>query len=190
VIEEEADRLNRMVADLLDMSRLQSGSVRSTIELNAVDDLVGAVAQGVSGFLKERVLQVDLEDGGTLLVGRFDFSASLRILVNLIENAAKYSSAPAVIELRAARVGEWIEITVADRGPGVPAEMRPQLFEPFVRAVNIPSDVGGAGLGLAIARGLAEAQGGTLTYTPRTGGGSVFTLRLPAADLPENLPTA
>jgi two-component system sensor histidine kinase KdpD len=189
VIEEEADRLNRMVADLLDMSRLQSGSVRSAIELNAVDDLIGAVAQGVSGFLRERQLQIDLQDGGTMLVGRFDLSASMRILVNLIENAAKYSTPPAPIELRASREAGWIIVTVADRGPGVPAEMHHQLFEPFVRAANVPSDVGGAGLGLAIARGLAEAQGGTLTYAARAGGGSIFTLRFPAADLPETLPT-
>ena len=190
VIEEEADRLNRMVADLLDMSRLQTGSVHSAIELNAVDDLVGAVAQRVSGFLGERTLQVHLEDGGTLMVGRFDFSASLRILVNLIENAGKYSTAPSPVELHAARRGEWIEIVVADRGIGITAGMRERIFEPFVRATNAPADAGGAGLGLSIARGLAEAQGGTLQYMPRRGGGSIFTLHLPAADLPATIPTA
>ncbi len=190
VIEEEADRLNRMVADLLDMSRLQSGSVQSTIELNAIDDLVGAVAQRVSGFLGPRRLDIHLDAAGTLLVGRFDFSASLRILVNLIENACKYAPPAEPIEFSAGRQGPWIELVIADRGAGIPSEMRDQIFEPFVRAGNLPADVGGAGLGLAIARGLAEAQQGTLQYAPRPGGGSCFTLRLPAADLPETLPTA
>ena len=179
-----------MVADLLDMSRLQSGSVRSTIELNAVDDLVGAVVQRVSGFLGERTLLVHLEDGGTLLVGRFDFSASLRILANLVENAAKYSPGTSPIELTAERRGEWIEIVVADRGIGISAEMRERIFEPFVRASTAPTDAGGAGLGLSIARGLAEAQGGTLQHASRPGGGSRFVLLLPAADLPQTLSTA
>lgn len=190
VIEEEADRLNRMVADLLDMSRLQTGFVRSAIELNAVDDLVGAVVQRVSGFLGERTLVVHLEDGGTLMIGRFDLSASLRILVNLIENACKYSIAPAPIELGAVRRGDWIEVSVADQGIGIAPDMRERVFEPFVRATTAPADAGGAGLGLAIARGLAEAQGGALQHTPRHGGGSVFTLQLPAADLPEAISTA
>jgi two-component system sensor histidine kinase KdpD len=68
--------------------------------------------------------------------------------------------------------------------------MGERIFEPFVRATNAPTDVGGAGLGLAIARGLAEAQGGSLSYAPRAGGGSIFTLRIPAVDLPEALPLA
>ncbi len=169
VIEEEADRLNRMVADLLDMSRLQTGSIRSAIELNAVDDLIAAVAQGVSGFMGSRALQIHLEDGGTLLVGRFDLSASLRILVNLIENACKYSASPLPVELQASRRGDWIEVAVADRGVGVAPAMAERIFEPFVRATGAPTDVGGAGLGLAIARGLAEAQGGILAYVAASG---------------------
>jgi two-component system sensor histidine kinase KdpD len=164
--------------------------VHSAIELNAVDDLIGAVMQRVSGFLGDRRLQVDMQDGGTLLVGRFDFSASVRILVNLIENACKYSRAPAPIELRAERQGAWIALAVADRGTGVAPGMAERMFEPFVRATTGASDVGGAGLGLAIARGLSEAQGGSLTYRHREGGGSVFTLLLPAADLPEAIPSA
>ena len=86
-IEEEADRLNRLVADLLDLSRIQGGALPLSIELNAVDDLIGATVQRVQGALGPRELRVSLEDGGTLLVGRFDFVHALRVLVNLVENA-------------------------------------------------------------------------------------------------------
>src|ERR1019366_6459625 len=91
IIEEEADRLNRLVADLLDLSRLQGGAIPLHIALNAVDDLVGAVVQRMSGALGERTLEIAFQDSSTLLVGRFDFVHALRILVNLVENAHKYS---------------------------------------------------------------------------------------------------
>jgi len=83
------------------------------------------------------------------------------------------------------REGPELAFAVADRGPGVPPDERTRIFEPFYRPPDARPDVGGAGLGLAIAHGLAAAQGGSVTYQPRDGGGSVFVLRLPAADLAE-----
>jgi two-component system sensor histidine kinase KdpD len=181
-IENEADRLNRLVADLLDLSRLQAGGIPVKVELTAVDDLLGALLQRVSGALPGRELRVVME-GDALLVGRFDLVHSLRALVNLVENAHKYSPPGTPVELRVAREDGWLTFAVADRGPGVPADQRARIFEPFYRAPGSPPDVGGAGLGLTIARRLAEAQGGSLAYQPRPAGGSVFLLRLPAADL-------
>jgi signal transduction histidine kinase len=105
--------------------------------------------------------------------------------VNLIENALKYAPAGSTIELRARRDGNALELRVADRGPGVPTAERDRIFEPFYRPAGGPPDVGGAGLGLSIARRLAEAQGGTVRYEPREGGGSLFVVRLPATDLTE-----
>ncbi len=180
-IEEEADRLNRLVADLLDLSRLQAGGVHLHVELNAVDDLVGTLVQRVSGALGRRELQVTLDESGTLLLGRFDLAQSLRVLVNLVENAHKYAPGGAPIEVRAWRDDSFVALAVSDRGPGIPPDEQARIFEPFYRPPGRTPDVGGAGLGLAIARRLAEAQGGTLTYADRAGGGSVFTLRLPAA---------
>lgn len=184
-IEEEADRLNRFVADLLDLSRIAGGALVVAAEVNAVEDLLGAALQRVSGALNGRTLDVSLGAGEPMLVGRFDFAHSLRILVNLIENALKYSPAGSTIELRARREGDALELTVADRGPGIPTPERERIFEPFYRPGGGPPDVGGAGLGLSIARRLAEAQEGTVRYEPRDGGGSVFIVRLPAADLTE-----
>ena len=124
-----------------------------------------------------------------LLVGRFDLTNALRALVNLLENAAKYSPADAPITVRARREGDQLRISVLDRGPGVPVEARERIFEPFYRPLASAPDVRGTGLGLSIARGLATAQGGSVDFQPREGGGSVFTLVLPAADgsLPDDI---
>jgi len=187
VIEEQADRLNHMVADLLDLSRLNAGGVPVHTDVNAAEDLVGAAIQQVAGALGGRELRTSLALQEPMPVGRFDFVHSLRILVNLIENALKYSPAAAPIDIWMRGEGEMIAIAVADRGGGVPPAERERIFEAFYRpAGGVSPDgarAGGAGLGLAIARRLALAQGGTLTYEDRHGGGSVFTLRLPAARL-------
>ncbi len=183
-IEEEADRLNRFVADLLDLSRLAGGALVTTPELTAAEDLVGAALQRTSGALGDRPLDVSLHPGEPLLVGRFDFVHSLRVLVNLIENALKYSPAGAPVLLSVRRAGEVLEFLVEDRGPGVPPAERERIFDAFYRPADSPPDSGSAGLGLSIARRLAEAQGGGLRYEPRDGGGSRFVFSVPAVDFP------
>jgi two-component system sensor histidine kinase KdpD len=182
-IEEQADRLGQLVADLLDLSRLQGGALPVKPELNTAEDLVGAATRQVTGLLSDRTLETKLDLDEPALVGRFDFVQSLRILSNLLENALRYSPPPAPVELSVHRDGTALVFAVADRGPGVPASERERIFEPFYRPAASAADVGGAGLGLAIARRLAELQGGSLGYAPRPGGGSIFTLRLPAGDV-------
>ena len=175
-IEQEADRLNRFVADLLDLSRLRAGAVPVKAELYAVDDLVGAALQRINAGAGGPSIRVRLED--PLLVARFDFTQALRALVNLLENAVKYSPREGVVELTASLNGDMVELSVADRGPGVREEDRAMLFQPFRRFAD--SGGSGVGLGLSIAQGLATAQGGSVDYLPRPGGGSVFRLRLAA----------
>jgi two-component system sensor histidine kinase KdpD len=182
-IQEEANRLNRLVADLLDMSRLAGGALSVATEIEAADDLVGAALQRVSGALNGHELKVTIDPENPLLLGRFDFVHSLRILVNLVENALKYSPASSTVELSVQRAGDSLEFIVADRGPGVSPEERERIFEPFYRPPTSPPDTGGSGLGLSIAHRLATAQGGSVRYEPREDGGSLFILRLPAADL-------
>jgi two-component system sensor histidine kinase KdpD len=183
VIEGEADRLNALVSDLLDLSRIHDGALRPTLAVNTVDDLVGAALRGAAGSLRERRVAVDLP-AEALLAGTFDFSQTLRVLVNLLDNAGKYSPPGTPVDVRARREGPRLIIDVMDRGPGVPDSEQGRIFESFYRPPDVPPDVRGHGLGLAIARGLAEAQGGTLKYTARPGGGSVFTLELRAANTP------
>jgi two-component system sensor histidine kinase KdpD len=193
-IEEEADRLNRLVADLLDLSRLNAGAMPMRPEINAAEDLIGAALRRVAGAIdasRIRVLEATASSTGEadpILLGRFDFVQSLRALVNLLENADKYSPRGEPIDLSVSRVGDQLRLSVADHGPGVDDPETARIFEPFYRAPGVAPDIGGAGLGLAIARRLAMEQGGDVSYEPRRGGGSVFTLALPAADLSSESP--
>ncbi len=185
IIEAEADLLNALIGDLLDLSRIHAGAVRPNLAVNTIDDLVGAALRRVSGVVERRHVDVDLPPDA-LLIGVFDFTQSLRILTNLIDNAAKYSPTGAPIEIRASQDGERLRIDVLDRGRGVPESERDRIFEPFYRPPGVPPDIRGHGLGLSIARGLAEAQGGAIRFRPRPGGGSVFSLELPASDAPDS----
>ena len=185
VIEEEADRLNRFVVNLLDLSRIAGGALSLAPEITPAEDLLGAAIQRVSGALNGRTLNASIAPGDPILLGRFDFTHSLRILGNLIDNALKFSAPTATVDLTVRRVGPTLEFIVADRGCGVAPAESARIFEPFYRPSSASADAGGAGLGLSIARRLAEAQGGSVQYEPREGGGSVFILRLPAAELTE-----
>jgi two-component system, OmpR family, sensor histidine kinase KdpD len=191
-IEEEADRLNRLVADLLDLSRLNAGAMPMRPEINAAEDLVGAALRRVAGAIDPKRIRVAAGNrsgngqADPVLLGRFDFVQSLRALVNLLENADKYSPPGEPIDLTVSRAGDHLRFAVADRGPGVEETETGRIFEPFYRAPGVAPDTGGAGLGLAIARRLAAEQEGDVQYEARRGGGSVFTLVLPAADSPPN----
>lgn len=183
IIEEEADRLNALVADLLDISRLNSGTASLKPEPNEAEDLIGALLQRVAGATRGREVRVSIDEREPVLMGRFDFPQTLRALVNLVENALKYSPAPEPVDVGVCKEGEWLAFSVADRGEGVAPEERERIFEPFYRKPGLPPDVGGSGLGLSIARAVAEAQGSSLTYEAREGGGSIFTMRVPALEV-------
>ncbi|HEY8832047.1 MAG TPA: ATP-binding protein [Gemmatimonadaceae bacterium] len=181
IIEEQADRLNRLVTDLLEVARLEGGALALDIQLNAADDLLGAVVQQVSGKPDQERLKVSLEDPATLSFGRFDFVHSLRILGNLVDNAFKYAPPGTPIEVTGGIDGDALFFRVYDRGNGITAAERDGVFTPFYRSPLRQSGTRSGGLGLSIARRLAEAQGGTLGYADRAGGGAIFELRLPAA---------
>jgi two-component system sensor histidine kinase KdpD len=178
VIEAEADRLNAMIDDLLDLSRLQAGAVTPRAAHNTIDELIGAALQRVHGSLAMRPVAVTLPED--LLTAHFDLSLSVRVLANLLENAAKYAHDAGSIELSAQVAGDMVEVVVRDDGPGVPTADRARIFEPFYRPAHHPPDVRGSGLGLSIARGLAEVQGGYLVLVedgrPR---GASFAFGLP-----------
>lgn len=185
-IEEQADRLSRLVSDLLDLSRLKGGGFSVQPEVNTAEDLIGAAVRQTQGLLHGRTLRTVVDLDSPALVGHFDFAQSLRALGNLLENAIRYGPAGEVIELGAVREEDMLVFTVADRGPGVQRDDVSRIFEPFYRATDAPPDSGRAGLGLSIARMLAELQGGRIEYRPRPGGGSIFSLRLPAIEVLED----
>jgi two-component system sensor histidine kinase KdpD len=185
IIEEHADRLARVVTNLLDVTRLRANTLPIRLEFNTAEDLIGAVTRQVAGVLGAHTLERRIEESDGVLAGSFDFVQSLRVLTNLVENAIRYTPRVNPIMLSARRDGDALVFEVADCGPGIPAGERTRIFEPFYRSPATAPDIGGTGLGLYIARALAEAQGGTLTYAPRAPSGSIFTFRLPALDSPE-----
>lgn len=181
MIEEEADRLNRLVSDLLDVARLNGGNFAMDIQVNGVDDLLGAVVRQFEGLPDRHRLHAMLDQPDEIVMGRFDFVQTLRIVANLVENALKYSPLDAPVELHGGRDGADVRFRVSDRGAGIPDSEKALVFEPFARITAAPPDAGSAGLGLSIAMGLTRSQGGTLTHSARLGGGTVFSLRLPLA---------
>jgi two-component system sensor histidine kinase KdpD len=179
VIEEEAERLNRLVTDLLDLSRIRGGALPLEPQVIAAEDLVGAMLQRLGGVPGAERVEVRLPSDGSLPVGRFDFVHALRALGNLVENALRHSPEGGEVRLDVREERDELVFAVLDRGPGVPAADRERMFEPFFHSGDGGRAGDGTGLGLAIARDVAEAQGGSVRYRPRPGGGSEFELRLP-----------
>jgi two-component system sensor histidine kinase KdpD len=190
VIEEEADRLTSLVNDLLDLSRLAVGEMPVHLALNTADDVIGAALQRVEPAFPDRIVATTLAEPWTDLIGRFDFVHTMRILTNLLENAAKYAPAGTPIRLRAWREGAELHFAVEDAGAGVAPQDRERVFAPFVRARASSPGVKGTGLGLSIARRLAEVQGGRLSYEPSATVQSRFVLSVPAAETPPLQDTA
>lgn len=182
-IESEAIRLDRLVSDLLDLSRLDAGAMPLDLGLNTADDAMGAAMQAVGADLVGRNVRAAIDPAEPLLVGTFDLALTVRILANLLENALKYAPPASPVDFTVRREGEALEFAVADRGTGIQAADVERIYRPFQRGATVGADTRGTGLGLAIARRLAEAQSGSLSHRPRDGGGTVFLLRLPAADL-------
>jgi two-component system sensor histidine kinase KdpD len=183
VIEEEADRLGVLVDNLLDLSQLEAGEMRLAPAVNTADDVVGSALQRVEPAYPERTFVAQLTDPWVDLVGRFDFVATMRILINLLENAARYAPPSSTVRLRVWREGETLRFAVEDDGAGIPAADRERLFDPFIRGSTRPPGARGTGLGLSIARRLASAQGGRLEYEPTAEIASRFVLSLPAAEV-------
>ena len=178
-IREESERLNRFIANLLDMTRLESGALEPNIGPHDVSDLVGAALKRAAQVLGDRNVSVDLEPG--LPMAKVDAVLFDHTLFNLLDNAAKYSDAPAAITIRG-RHGrrDGVVIEVLDEGPGIPAEVIDRVFDKFYRVTKGDSVRAGTGLGLAICRGFVEAMGGTIAARNRTDrSGAVFVVSLP-----------
>jgi two-component system sensor histidine kinase KdpD len=171
----EAGRLDRLVANLLDLSRLQAGAAQPEPDLWAPEDLVvqsldeiGEAGRRVEVSFPEETQSVQA-----------DAHQIERVLVNMVENALKYSSTSDPVHIQVTASHSEVLIRVIDRGPGIARTDLERIFEPFQRGSD--GGVRGAGLGLAIARGFAEANGGRVWAESRQGQGSTFVLALPAA---------
>jgi len=185
-IEQEAGRLDRIVGNLLDLSRLESGTLEPDRGWYEPTALLHEIASRLRGLVAPHRLILDLPD--ELPPVHVDYSELDQVLSNLIENAAKYSPAGSEIRVAADVRDGALQVTITDEGPGISAEALPRLFEPFFRARGAPR--GGSGLGLAVARGLVEAHGGRIWAENREGGGASFSFEIPAdaAVTPEPAP--
>ncbi|WP_329160256.1 sensor histidine kinase KdpD [Streptomyces sp. NBC_01717] len=172
-IENGADRLDHLVGNLLDMSRLQTGTVTPLIREIDLDEVVPMALGGVPEG------SVDLDIPETLPMVAVDPGLLERAVANIVENAVKYSPDGERVTVAASALGSRVELRVADRGPGVPDEGKERIFEPFQRYGDAPRGAG-VGLGLAVARGFVESMGGTLDAEDTPGGGMTMVLTLKA----------
>lgn len=172
----EAERLNRLVGNLLDMTRLEAGGLRIVREPTDIQDLIGAALEQLGKRLDNRQISVHIPEALPLIP--LDFVLIVQVLVNLVDNALKYSPADAPIAVTVDLSADGLTIAVADRGRGIPADELPHIFDKFYR-IHHPQQTSGAGLGLSICKGIVEAHGGQISAANREGGGAVFTVRLP-----------
>ncbi|WP_149551215.1 DUF4118 domain-containing protein [Streptomyces marokkonensis] len=174
-IEEGADRLTHLVGNLLDMSRLQTGTVTPLIREVNLDEVVPLALAGIPG--SESTVGLDIPE--SLPMVATDKGLLERVVANIVENAVKYAPSREPVLVAASTLADRVELRVVDRGPGVVDEIKERIFTPFQRYGDSPCGTG-VGLGLAVARGFAEAMGGTLHAEDTPGGGLTMVLGLPA----------
>ena len=184
-MEAEVDRLNRLVSNMLDASRLEAGALRPRKTANDFGELVSAVVERLQPLLAGRRVELEIPDDLPLV--RCDYAQIDQVLTNLLENAAVHTEPPAAITVRATLNGDLVQAEVIDQGPGVPPEDRERIFRPFERG---RLQGRGSGLGLAVARGLVEAHGGRLWVEDAPGCGATFCFELPAQAPPPHDPRA
>ncbi|MEG1203623.1 MAG: ATP-binding protein, partial [Comamonas sp.] len=182
-IRNQAQAMQQLVDNLLAMARLQQGGVHLKREWLPVDELVGSALRQMRERLPDHLVRTELPADLPLL--QVDAVLMERVLVNLLDNAAKYTPADTTITISALIDGNDCVLTLEDNGPGFPVHMAPeQLFEPFIRGVT-ESAVSGMGLGLALAQRIVQAHGGRLAAKAALPGpGTVFTVSLPVHPQP------
>lgn len=173
---DEAERLNRFVGNLLDMTRIEAGAIRLNMEPSDIQELVGCALAATEKRLSDREVTVELSPGLPLVP--LDMVLMNQVLVNLLDNANKYAPAESRVEIHASVRDDRLCLEVADRGPGVPPEELGRLFDKFYR-IPVPERVGGTGLGLSICKGIVEAHGGKIRGENRDGGGLRIEILLP-----------
>ncbi len=183
-IEEEAHRMADLMGKVLNMARLASGSIALHLEWHALEEILGATLTRMKSLLRDREVAICLPDDLPLV--HIDAVLIQQVLINLIENAVKYTPAGTPIDIAAEWTPRVLKLEVADQGPGIPEDLHERVFEKFYRVVP-ESPQSGAGLGLALCRAIVAAHGGEIAVRNRSGGGSVFYLSLPLQGQPPEL---
>ena len=176
-IDEESDRLNALVGNLLDMSRLQTGSLDVSLTAVGVDEVIPAALASIGARAEE--VDVDVDESHPRVLA--DPGLLERALANMIANAIAHTPPGVPVRIDAGVAGEGVDLRVIDRGAGHPARRRERMFLPFQRLGDVANG-GGVGLGLAVARGFVEAMGGEVETEDTPGGGLTMVFRLRAAE--------
>ncbi len=173
------ERLTRVLDGLLRMAKLEANMLELRLEPHHIEEVIGAAIAQLGPLLEKRRCQVHLPPDFPL--GSFDFTLVVQVLVNVLDNAIKYSPTDSLIEVWAHHTPGHFRLSVGDRGIGIPAEELDRVFEKFHRVPRESNAAipGGAGLGLAIAKGIVEAHGGRIWAEGRDGGGTIVTVSLP-----------
>ena len=179
-IQEASARLNRLVGNLLDVTRLESGHVRPKLDWCDVGDLVQTTVRSLENELAGREIEIEVAE--KIPLARLDFTFMQQALSNLLLNAVVHTPVGTPILLQARHETDWLTFSVADNGPGLSPELLPRIFDKFFRAPNAPA--GGSGLGLAIVKGFVEAHKGQISAANRPGGGAIFTIKIPQTEVP------
>jgi two-component system sensor histidine kinase KdpD len=178
---DESERLNRLVGNLLSISRIDAGGLTPRRDWHPIEEVIGSTLRYLEKRLRGRRVDVDLSPDLPLV--DIDDVMIEQVLVNLIDNALKYAPGGQPIEVEAKAEGGEVIVTVADRGPGIPEGQEEAIFDRFHRAAP-DRPQGGVGLGLTICRGIVEAHGGRIAARNREGGGAVVRFSLPAGEMP------
>jgi len=176
---EEADRLNRLVGNLLSMTRIESGAIKLHLELGDLQDVVGTALEQLNQRIANHKVQVDIPANFPLV--SMDFTLMVQVLVNVLENAVKYSPRDSLIEVTADLLDGKARLQIADRGVGIPVENLDRIFDKFYR-VQRPESVSGTGLGLSISKGIVEIHHGQIYARVRDGGGTIIIIELPLGE--------
>jgi two-component system sensor histidine kinase KdpD len=177
-VQTEAERLNRFVGNLLDMMRLEAGSLAPKRELLDLAEAVGTALRRTAALLAGHRVETHLPDD--LPMVRLDHVLFEQVLVNLLDNAAKYAPKGSNIRIEARETPDGgVRLSVADQGPGIPPDRRASIFERFYRLDVSDSSPSGTGLGLAICWGFVEAMGGRIQVEDAPGGGAAFVISIP-----------
>ena len=183
---DESRRLTRLVENLLDMARLDSGSVALNRQWHVLEEIVGVALEAVKRELREHQVRVAIPADFPLL--KIDGFLMEQVFVNLLENASRYTPAGSEIEISARAIGNRVEIRVADNGPGLPAGSEASIFDKFFRGATVaPDGRRGVGLGLAICRAIVEAHGGRIAAANRPQGGAEFVITLTQTETPPRI---
>jgi len=175
-IQNEGERLSRLVQNLLEVTRLETRGVQLQKELYPLEEIVGSALERTEKLLAGRRVKIQIPESLPLVP--VEGLLIEQVLINLLENAARHTPAASEIEVDAGAEGSTVKVSISDRGPGLKVEDLERIFEKFYHDPSSP----GAGLGLAICRAIVQAHGGTISATNRTGGGAVFCFTLPLED--------